>query len=119
MFVQTFHLAIVVLVVFAVEPRSAGGHRRVHRHGQDRNSSFLFKLSKVVDQQLSPADGERRYDHFAATLNGFIDDQRELFLRIRVLVKPVAVRRFDQQEVGFGNGRRIVQDRLVVTAEVA
>src|SRR6185295_3054378 len=73
----------------------------------------------IVDQQLSASDGKSRNDDSASTIRSGCYDFGEPVLWVCMIVQPVSIGRFNKQIISVALLSRIVQDRLVVAAEIA
>ncbi len=68
---------------------------------------------------LDAAERKGRDDHLPAPAGRFGDDPCQVLAVVVWLVRPIAVRRFDQQHVGGADGLGIGQHGTVVAAEVS
>src|SRR5436190_4532951 len=94
-------------------------HWRVDDHRNDGNTFLLFQLADHVQDLLRPSDGKCRYQYRPVSFSRLVYDARHLSLRVDVAVEPIAVRRFAHQIVAIWRRRGIVEDRLIVMAEIA
>src|SRR5262245_59705343 len=89
--IHLLHLGIMILPVTQVESRCRGPHWRVYGNRKNRNLALFFQFAQVIDEQLCPANGKSRNDHFASTSGRVVDDLSQSLLGIRVVVNAVAV----------------------------
>ena len=94
-------------------------HRAVEVDGHGRDRGILTLEHADRDQEhLGSLDGERRHDDGAASVKCCRERAMECDPRHRVR-GLVAVRRLAQDDVGFGELRRVAQERAPVASEVA
>ena len=91
----------------------------------ENNRNILVKLAglpqivEVIQQCLRAADGKGWDDEVAAAIHRIIDQFNKGSLLIIHLMQPIAIRRFDEQEIRTIDYRWILDDRLIRLAEVA
>ena len=94
-------------------------HRTVDEHGEHRDATLLLEPLQPVEQLLDAADGKRRDDDAAASPGGGRNDVRQTRTIVIGFVHAIAIRRFHQQVIRFGDHRRIGQHRPVEAAQIA
>ena len=101
----------------AARPRPSGCRRTPAAPGIRFS---LLEALQPVDHFLDAADRERRDDQLAAARDAAVDDRRQPLAVVVGLVQPIAVGRFDEQDVGArATGDGIGKHRPAVAAEVA
>ncbi len=98
---------------------------RVHRHGavdvdrHFREPSRLHELAEHERDLLSAPDREGGNQHHAAALEGGAEGLGDLIGERRLLVHPIAIGRFHDQDVAVGKIMRIAMQRHVIPTHVA
>src|SRR6185369_7207177 len=118
-----FQSSSIVFVLLFFDPRiglrRGGGHGRVHTNRQDGNSLLIFQLANEIDNLLSPAHGKRRYQNGSAMRRRILNDSLQCSFGFLGVVLAVAVGRFHKQIVAGWRVGWIVNDWLIVFAQVA
>ena len=95
------------------------GHGRVHDDVQGGDAPLARQPMKVVDDLLRATHCECRDDDVAPG-EGLLDDAGKFAARgFLVLVRPVAVGRFNEQQVGVFDRRGVAQDGSAGLSQVA
>jgi hypothetical protein len=102
-----------------IELQRRDRHRTVDIHGQYRDSVLIFEAFEPIQHFLHATDGKRGNDQSSASRRHVGDDTREPFTVIIALMNAIAVRGFDEQEVGLADRHRIGKDRSSVAAKIA
>jgi len=118
---QGFRLSVHVFPGFAEDLRRLDRQRAVHENGHvGRQTAFLRKQVQRVDHLLRPPHGKGRDDHLFAPAVAVDDGLGELVQAVLlVLVVPVSVGRLHKEVVCLLDHRRIPDDELRRTADVA
>ena len=93
------------------ESRHRSRHRAVDEHHEPRDARGRDESTEVVEHVLRPLDRERWNHDVAAARDGVGDRVLEPRLHITARVQSIAVRRFDDDGLGFGQVRGRPEDR--------
>ena len=122
---QRLHLLVDVLrVALEEDARRLDGEGAVHVDGEvavPGDEAALLYLADKVQHLLRTADGEGRNDHVAAAVEHELDALCKLRHVVRQVnaVQPVAVGGLDDQILRVLHMLRILENRLVLVADVA
>src|SRR5262245_19014220 len=116
------HFEVMFLDMLAEDVDGVHGHRAVEVHGEDRDFVLLFELAQDVEQLLRATYRKRRNDNRSPSLSRRRDDLCQLgfgILAVLVAVQAIAVCGFHYEVVGSIDRRRVEDNRLIVSTDIA